>query len=177
MTYIAVAGTRSDSLLHVEIVAQRPNMLWVVEHCTKIRAKTGINEIALQGRGTVVADLIEPLKREKFTVHSITNTPLLNAAGHTHDLVRDRRLRHRSQPSLDVAVENGVTRQLNQMPVWDRDGAPVDISPIVAASMALYALTQITPVTKRTPPAPAPKVLKSSERVAVAEPNLRTMRF
>lgn len=169
MTYIAVAGYRSDGLGHVEVIAQRPNMLWVVEHCEKIRAKTGINEVALQGRGTSAADLIEHLKRAGFVVHSITNTQMLNSAGHFRDAVRDRRVRQRSQAPLDIAIENGVTRQLNQMPVWDRDGAPVDIAPAVAVTMAYYALTQIEPAKKRTPPPPpAPAATLTRDAVDVA---------
>lgn len=175
MTYIGVAGRRHDGLVHLEVIAQRPNMLWVVGHCERVRAKTGINEVALQGRGTVVADLIEPLKRAGFVVHSITNTPLLNAAGHLHDAVRDRRVRHRSQPSLDLAVENGLTRPLNQMPVWDRDKSPVDIAPVVALTMAFYALMQIEPGKKKLPP-PAPRVVTSSS-TTTREESLRTIQF
>lgn len=140
MSYVAVAGQRPDERYHVEVIAQRPGMMWVVDHCEKVREATGINEVALQGRGCPAADLIDPLKRAGFTVHEITGTPLLNTAGRFKDAVRDRRVRHRSQPVLDMAAENGTTKDLNGMPVWDRLKAPVDIAPIVATSVALYAL-------------------------------------
>ncbi|QOC24830.1 hypothetical protein IC744_16335 [Microbacterium hominis] len=146
MSYIAVASSRDDDLAHVEVIAQRPRMMWVIEHLKKVREKTGVNEVALQGRGTAASDLIEPLKREGFVVHEISATPLLNSAGRLHDAIRAGQLRHRSQPSLDMAVENGVTKALNGMPVWDREKAPVDISPVIAVTMAFYALltTQAT---------------------------------
>lgn len=140
MSYISVAGYRTDDLAHVEVIAQRPGMMWVVDHLMKVSEKTGITEVALQGRGCPAADLVEPLKRAGFTVHEITGTPMLNSAGRLKDAVRDGMLRHRGQPILDMAVENGTTRPLSGMPVWDRDKAPVDISPIVAVTMALYAL-------------------------------------
>lgn len=140
MSYISVAGYRADERAHVEVIAQRPGMMWVVDHCEKVREKTRINEIALQGRGCPAADLIEPLKRAGFVVHEITGTPMLNSAGRLKDAVRDGMVRHRAQPVVEMAVENGTTRPLSGMPVWDRDKAPVDIAPIVAVTMALYAL-------------------------------------
>lgn len=175
MSYIGVAGFREDSLVHLEVIAQRPGMLWVVDHCKRIREKTGINEIALQGKGCEAADFIDALKREKFIVHEISGTPMLNSAGHMQAAVRDRRVRQRSQPSLDLAVENGTTRTLNGMAVWDRDKAPVDIAPIVAVTMAFYALTQIVAEKKRKLPAPTPQVIRRA--ADQSEPNLRTMQF
>lgn len=143
MTYIGVAGFRSDELAHVEVIAQRPGMMWVVPCLEQVRAKTGINEVALQGRGCAAADLIEPLRKAGFTVHEIVGTPMLNSAGRLHDGVRDGTVRHRNQPVLNMAAENGTTRNLSGMPVWDREKAPVDVSPIVAVTMALYALLAI----------------------------------
>lgn len=143
MTYIGVAGQRTDELAHVEVIAQRPGMMWVVPYLEQVRAKTGINEVALQGRGCAAADLIEPLKKAGFTVHEIVGTPMLNSAGRLHDGVRDGTVRHRNQPVLNMAAANGTTRNLSGMPVWDREKAPVDVAPIVAVTMALYALLAI----------------------------------
>lgn len=140
MGYVAVAGIRDDELAHVEVIAQRAGMLWLEGYLKDVRAKTGINEVALQGRGAPVSDLAEALKRAEFHVHEITGTPLLNTAGQLHDAVRDGRVRHRAQPSLDMAAENGTTKTLNGLPLWDREKAPVDIAPIIAVSVALYAL-------------------------------------
>jgi hypothetical protein len=145
MSYVAVAGIRADEMAHVEVIAQRAGMLWLEEYLDEVRTKTGINEVALQGRGAPVSDLAEVLKRAGWTVHEISGTPLLNTAGRLHDAVRDRRLRHRSQAALDIAAENGTTKTLNGMPVWDREKAPVDIAPIIAVSMALYALLTTDP--------------------------------
>lgn len=147
MSYVGVAGLRADELAHVEIIAQRAGNLWVVDHCIKVRAKTGINEVALQSKGCPAADLVKPLKQAGFVVHEISGTPLLNSAGRLSDAVRDRKVRQRSQPVLNVAVENGATKNLNGMPVWDRTG-PVDVAPLVAITVALYALLTTDPPTE-----------------------------
>lgn len=143
MTYIGVAGLRDDELAHVEVIAQRPGMMWVVDYLVKVREKTGINEVALQGRGCAAAEFIKPLKKAGFVVHEIVGTSMLNAAGTLHDAVRDKTVRQRSQPTLDMAVANGTTKNLNGMPIWDRDKAPVDVAPVIAVTMALYALLTI----------------------------------
>lgn len=143
MSYVGVAGFRADELAHVEVIAQRPGMMWVVDYCEQVRAKTGITEVALQGRGCAAADLIEPLKKAGFTVHEIVGTQMLNVAGRMNDSVRDGMVRHRNQPALNLAAENGTTKNLSGMPIWDREKAPVDVAPIVAVSMALYALLAI----------------------------------
>ena len=145
MTFLAVAGTRPDDRVHVEVIAQRAGMMWLVDHAVKVREKTGINEIALQSRGAPVADLVEPLKRAGFQVHEISGTPMLNSAGRLDDAVRDGMLRHRGQPVLDIAAGQGTTKMLNGMPVWDREKSPVDVAPIVAVTMALYALLTAEP--------------------------------
>lgn len=145
MTYVSAAGLRDDERAHVEVIAQRPGMMWVVDHLCKVREKTGADEVALQGRGAPVSDLVEPLKRAGFVVHEISGTPLLNSAGRLNDAVRDGMVRHRSQPVVDMAAAEGTTRPLNGMPVWDREKAPVDIAPLVAITMALYALLTTEP--------------------------------
>lgn len=148
MTFISVAGLRADDKLHVEVIAQRPGIVWAIEHLKKVRAKTGINEVALQSKGAPVSDLVTPLKQAGFIVHEISGTPWLNSAGRVSDAVRDDLIRHRAQPALNLAAEQGATKQLNSMPVWDREKSPVDIGPMVAVTMAAYALLAIEPPEK-----------------------------
>ncbi len=69
---------------------------------------------------------------------------MLNSAGQMSDAIRDGNIRQRSQPVLNMAVEHGTARKLNGMPVWDRSGA-VDVAPIIAATMAHYALLTTDP--------------------------------
>lgn len=144
MSYVAVAGLRADELAHVEVIAQRAGNRWIDDYLVSVREKTGINEVALQGKGCAAADLVKPLQKAGFIVHEISGTPMLNAAGKLHDMVSDRLLKHRSQPALDLAAEYGSTKNLNGMPIWDRSG-PVDVAPIIAVTMALYALLTIDP--------------------------------
>lgn len=139
-SYVSVAGWRDDGTAHVEVIAQRAGMLWVVEHLKKVREKTGCNQVAVQLRGCPASDFVEPLKLAGFDVVEVAGTVLLNSAGRLKDRVRDGQLSHRDQPALNMAMTNGTTKDLSGMPVWDRFGSPVDVSPAVAATNALYGL-------------------------------------
>jgi hypothetical protein len=140
MTYVSVVGDRADGLLHCEVIAQRPGMLWVVDTVKRAAEKNGITEVALQTRGAPAAEFAEPLEKAGLIVHRIEGTALGSSAGQTRDRVRQRTLRHRGdQESLNLAVSGAVSRKLNEVRVWDRINSVVDIAPIVAVSAAQWA--------------------------------------
>lgn len=139
-TYVGVAGWRDDGTAHLEVIAQRAGMLWVVEHLKKVREKTGCNRVAVQSRGCPASDFVEPLKLAGFEVVEISGTVLLNTAGRLKDRVRDGLAFHRNQPALNMAISHGTSKDLSGMPVWDRFSSPVDVAPAVVVTNALYGL-------------------------------------
>lgn len=140
MTYVSVAGYRDDGLIHVEVVRMRAGMLWVVPEVQRIAAEHGITHVAVQSRGCPAADFVEPLKAAGLEVVEIFGTTMLNSAGRLRDRVRDELLRHRGQPILNMAMANGVAKQLSGIDVWDRAGSVVDVAPAVAVTNAVLAL-------------------------------------
>lgn len=176
MSVIGVAGYRDDGRIHLELVAQRTGMTWVVKHAKAIRKKTGITQVAIQTRGVPSADLVEGLTDAGFDIVDISGSTLLNAAGRLSDRLREDMIRHRGQRPLDLAAANGVTKDLNGMPVWDLYGT-VDTAPIRAVNYALIGLESIAPPPKKkTPPPPAAAVL-SRATVASDELDLATAAF
>ncbi|MEV4735552.1 MULTISPECIES: hypothetical protein [unclassified Microbacterium] len=139
-TYIAVAGWRADDLAHVEVIADRAGMLWAPGVAREIREKWGMRRVALQARGAPAHEFIAALREEGFDVVEIGGSDLGSATGRIHDRVRDKTLRHLGQPNADIAVSGAVTKTLGDMQVWDRKASPVDISPLVAESYALFGL-------------------------------------
>ena len=163
MSFIGVAGHRADGLAHIELIAQRAGMLWVVDHAVKIAEKVWGDdwksksvEVAVQSRGAPSADFVKPLEQAGFTVVEINGTALSTSAGRLKDRIRDGMLRHRSQPALNMAIENGTTKDLGGMPVWDLWKSPVDTASAAAVTNALYALEAAVPDEKPPPPPPPP---------------------
>lgn len=187
-TSIGVAGLRADRLMHVELVASREGLMWVVKFLVALRAKWGVNEVAIQSKGVPSAELVEPLLEVKdergkpapFVVHKIEGTPLLNSAGHLSDIVRRGLLRHVTDDLLELTVANATTKRLQGgMPVWDLHGSPVDVGPIMCLNLAVYALEMTAPPKKRKSPPPPPKA-EAISRVDIdspAEANLATVGF
>jgi hypothetical protein len=53
------------------------------------------------------------------------------------------RLRDTGQPELTAAIRYGQQRRLGGASAWERRGAPVDVSPALAAEFALWALLNV----------------------------------
>lgn len=162
---IGVAGYRDDGRVHLELIAQRAGMTWVVKHAEAVRAVTGINQIALQTKGCDAADLVSALRDAGFDIVDISATTLLISAGRLKDRLREDKIRHRSQGPLNLAIANGTTRTLAGMAVWDRDASPVDIAPVVAVTYALVGLESFVPPPPKepSPPPPAARILPREE--------------
>ena len=79
---------------------------------------------------TLAAELGESLRRT-------STRELVEACGSLFDAVQSRRLRVRRQRSLEDAVAAGRSRPLSHGWAWDRRG--VDVSPLVAATLAFHA--------------------------------------
>ncbi|MFC4223561.1 terminase large subunit domain-containing protein [Lysinibacter cavernae] len=176
-TSIAIAGYRDDGRIHGEVVAQRAGMLWGVDYVTKVAQHLGIECVAVQARGCAAVDFVEPLEKAGLKIIRIEGSALGSAAGRIRDRARDDRLRHRSQPSLDLAVANGITKKLGEVVAWNREGSVVDIAGLVALSQAIYGLENLPPEPEAVPPPPPQAEIVTRIDVTPADANLATAAF
>lgn len=137
---VSVAGYREDGLFHVETVAYREGMFWVINYLKELLEALDLEEVVLQERGCAAAELIAPLEAEGIKVRKLRGSELGFATGQFSDRVRDRGLYHLGQPAMNLAVAGALTRKLGEAQGWDRNASRSDIAPLVAASWALYAL-------------------------------------
>lgn len=172
---LALAGFRADGNLHVELVQNDIGQGWVAARVKEVISR---NE-TLDG---VVWDPRGPLSHlrhefEAFDVKLLPTTPddlalacanfysaaLLNgtddsfqaADGDLPDgVLTGRRLIHREEPGLTAALASATTRKLLDRWMWRRQGK-ADVSPIVAATLAVYGL-QLHGYAPSPPPAPVP---------------------
>lgn len=151
MTYVGVVGDTDDGRIHLEVVAMRAGMLWVVDYVTALCEQNGTPFVAMQARGCGAADFVEPLKKAGLAVIEIQGTALGSSCGRTLDRIRDRKVAHRGQPILDMAASGAVTKKLGEVRVWDRDASAVDAAPLVAVSNALYGLENLPEVEEQLP--------------------------
>lgn len=154
---IAVAGHRPDGLPMVEIIAASTGSEWVVPWLTERMPKHGIESVAVQ-TGAPAETLIEELEEAGITVIPLGGRDVGIACGQFYDLVvgdepdspEPGDLRHIPQPVLDVAASTAVTRPMGDQWAWDRKKSPLDASPLMAATGAVWGLGRPVEKPKRS---------------------------
>ena len=149
MTAIAVAGERADGMLHGEIVDHRPGTDWVVARVRTLVDRWRPCAVALDAAGPA-GSLLPDLRAAGVDVVVPTMRDVAAACGALYDSVvrppdapADWRatIRHVPHPALSAAVAGAARRPLGDAWAWDRRGVQVDISPLVALTLARWAYT------------------------------------
>lgn len=142
-TAIAVAGFREDGKPHIEVVEHKRGSAWVVER---------VKELLERHRGEVVCDaasaissLLPDMQDADIEVTLLNAHEHAQACGLLYDAVQQGRLRHLGQKSLAEAIRVAVKRDLAGAWAWDRRKAAGDISPLVAATLALWGAQTLQP--------------------------------
>jgi hypothetical protein len=137
---IAVAGVRPDGLGHVEVVDHRPGTGWVVGRLVELREKWQPCAIVVDDTGPA-ASLIPPLEAAELEVVRPTTRARAAADSGFYDSVVERTVRYMPGPhgpALVAAVAGAAKRPLGDSWAWARRGLSVDISPLVAVSLARW---------------------------------------
>ena len=149
--HIASAYWRHDGCPQVSLEASRYGADWVEQWVQERARPDRPLRLALQERGAPVSTLLGKLEAIPYViVERWGGAELGNGTALMFDLVREssmgddgRRtgLCHMPAPALDVAAGAAVPRVMTDGGVmWDRVRSPVDISPLVAATAALWLL-------------------------------------
>lgn len=157
---IAVGGRREDDLLHTDLVDRREGTGWVIPRLKELVAAWKPCALVIDKgspAGSVATEAEEagleltPVGARDVAAASVAFFD--GVAGRpgrdpdTGELSRDPRvIRHRGNPELTAAVAGAVKRQLSTTWAWDQNNAAVDISPLVAASLALWGYRTRQPV-------------------------------
>lgn len=155
---VAVAGAREDGLLHLEVVDHRPGINWVAGRVAELVKRWGPCAVAIDvggPAGAVAADVTEALADLAKGAEGEALEPtaprvrdvgaacgaLYAAVVRPPDAPADwaPSVRHIPHPGLDAALAGAAKRKLGEAWAWDRLGVDVDISPLVAVTLARWA--------------------------------------
>jgi hypothetical protein len=143
MTALVSAGPCGDQWA-VEVVEHRGGTAWVVPRLAELVHRWRPCGVAVAS-GSAAASLIEPLSAQEFPVKVMSLPDVAKAYGGFYEAVMDRGvLRHAAQPELDTAMSLAWKRRVGAQTTWDW-GSPGDISPVVAASAALWCAQTFGP--------------------------------
>ncbi len=131
-----------DGTAHIELAeyrdTNRHGIAWAVEWLASRWPRTCSIVIDAQSPATV---LLPDLKARGVRVTLTNATDMGQACGRLVDMLRDGKLRHlQGQEALDIAVTGATKRNIGQSGAfgWNKRTADVDISPLVAVTLALH---------------------------------------
>ncbi len=129
-------STVADAV-HGVVVDYWRGTAWVVERAGELVAKWG-GEVVV-AKGSPAASMIKALTAAGVPVREVSTEHLARACGELLDAVVEGRFRHRDQAPLNIAVRGAVKRDHGDAWVWSRRKSEVDISPLVAVTLAVGA--------------------------------------
>jgi hypothetical protein len=146
---IAAAGLRRDGKAHLEIVDHKRGTGWVADRLEGLVDAHLCVAPVCDAAGPAAA-LLAAFIDKKLEIVTVNSREHAQACGMIFDAVEQEALRHLGTPELSVAIANAVPRPLGDAWAWSRKSSNVDISPLVAVTLALWGLrTQVKP--KRSP--------------------------
>ena len=115
---------------------------WVVDRVVELAEKHGSRRVVLDKKGPA-GSLLEDLEEKlPFDVTVVTTEEYVQACGNFFDSVPQKTMRQLGQPELDAAVRGAATRPLGEATAWSRKKSEVDITPLVAVTLARWGAAQ-----------------------------------
>jgi phage terminase large subunit-like protein len=146
---ICVAGLRDDGNVHIEVVEHRSGTRWLPERLEELKKRHRVKTIYTDGYGPA-GSIVPELEKRRIDVTLMSAKTVAQACGMFYDAVTDSKtLRHLGTPELDAAVAAATSRPLGDAWAWSRKSSAADISPLVAATMALFGLQNARPTRSR----------------------------
>jgi hypothetical protein len=140
-TSVVAAGMRADGLPMVEMIENRQDLEWAGQFVIDIVSRNDIAAVVIDKRSTA-SQLIQRLEDAKVPVVATDSAAFGRAWGQFYAaVVETGHVRHLDQTELNDAVKKAGLRTLGEVVVPDRKHSTDDISPLIAAMLALYGQT------------------------------------
>lgn len=150
---IGVAGSNGEGMVHVEITGDgtrldhRPGMRWLMPRIIDLNKKWKPAGFVID-KASPAGILVDELEALKIKIFTPTTREYAQACGAFHGAIVPRRenaptLVHRDQAPLTTAVSGAERRDLSDLWAWDKRNASVDISPLVAVTLAAWGHNKV----------------------------------
>ena len=144
-TSVCVAGRRADGAWHVELIEQRLGTDWVSGRVAEVIDRHGFGAVVVDGASPALA-LVEEIRGRGVQVTVTGPRDMGAACGSFYRLVLEGGVRHVGQPQLALAVSVARKRAIGTEGLWGwgRSVSGADITPTVAATLALWGAMSTT---------------------------------
>lgn len=143
---ISVAGRSNDGRIVVEVLRHEQGTGWVVEAVQFLLSKYRNSTISVDP-GSSAGSLLPFFERQNINPRLLTTQDVGRSAGFFVDQVNDRKLVHRDDFALNVALGGATQRKIGDKWGWGRTPG-VDITPLVSCTFAAWALETAPPARK-----------------------------
>jgi len=149
---IGVASRRPDGRIHLELVDRRPGTNWVAPRLARLAELWRPLVVAVASSGAPAGSLIDDLVAAGITVPDDREQPhrghlavmrqndVTEACGQLADALNQGTAVHIDQAPLTAAVNGARTRRVGDAWTIDRTNSLVDVAPLVAVTLARWAL-------------------------------------
>lgn len=125
----------------VELVDYRAGTGWVVPRAVELHERHDPALWVVDGAGPA-GSLVADLEAAGLPVHPVTSRELIESCARFYDAVIDRQVLIRRHPRLDEGAASAAKRLVGDAWAWTRKAASADISPLVAATLAVWGATR-----------------------------------
>lgn len=126
----------------VEIADRRKSADWCVGRVVELWSKYDPVAVVVDQAGPAAA-LVPDLEAAGVRVEMTNAGDYAGACARFYDAVVNKTARHTGQSDLTTAVAGAATRKLGDRWAWSRSTSAVDISPLVAVTLALWGATTL----------------------------------
>ncbi len=142
-TAISLAGKNPADDWQVEIWKHHQGTSWAVDEIVRWWETGRVETVVCDGVGPA-ASLVVPLREAGVRVEVVNTPEHGQACGRLVDMVADKSLAHLGSSELRDAIRGSKSRPLGDAWLWSRKNSSVDISPLVAGTLALGAAVGVT---------------------------------
>lgn len=132
---VCVSGFREDGSHFVELLAREIGTDWLPGYLADLLAEGGKVPILADGFSAVSAMALE-LRQNRVPVKFIRSDVYKKACGVFYDKVVQGQVAHKGDADLDAAVAGAVPSSKDKLWAWTSKS--VDVSPLVAATLAVH---------------------------------------
>lgn len=140
---IGIGGYRADGKPHIELLEHKPGTKWIIERLAELLKRWGRTSVLCDAAGPA-GSLLAAAEAAGIGVVTVTAKEHAQACGLFHDAIVDSgTLRHLDDPVLTEAVLGASIRPLGDAWAWSRKSSSLDISPLVACTLALWGAQSV----------------------------------
>jgi hypothetical protein len=125
----------------VEVLAEHHGVAWIVDEVPALVAQHNPDAVVLDS-ASQARSLVAPLTNAGVTTTTTDLKAMVEACGAFYDAIQEGRLVHRDDPTLNAAIEGAKQRNVGDAWAWARRTSASNVTPLVAATLALWGTTQ-----------------------------------